>query len=108
MKKIISLLLIVSVLFGLFAIDFSSFAAAKNVTIKVNVTEDYNTAAKMATLLNNVRAKAGIKKIKYNSTLSNYAMQRAAELSVYYGSTHKRPNGTSATAPKNVFLENIA
>lgn len=108
MKKIISLLLIVSVLFGLFAIDFSSFAAAKNVTIKINVTEDYNTAAKMATLLNNVRAKAGIKKIKYNSTLSNYAMQRAAELSVYYGSTHKRPNGTSATAPKNVFLENIA
>ncbi len=108
MKKIISIFLIVSILFSLFSFNFVSSAASKNVTIKINVTEDYNTAAKMAVLLNNVRAKAGRKKIKYNSTLSNYAMQRAAELSVYYGSTHKRPNGTSAIAPKNVFSENIA
>lgn len=87
-------------------VSFSAQAASKNVSIAYSVEENYDYAAKVAQLVNQNRAKKGAKKLKMNKQLTEYAMQRAAELALLY--SHTRPNGESCTKPKIADSENIA
>lgn len=93
MKKVLSLFLSVVMLFSMTAgTDFSASAANKTISITTNVIENYDYANSVVSKINNERSKKGKSKLKIDSTLTSYAMQRAAELACKY--SHTRPNGS--------------
>ena len=57
-----------------------------------NRTADYDFALKVASLVNEERAKAGLSPLSVNKSLFETAMLRSAEISVYYD--HTRPDDT--------------
>lgn len=61
-----------------------------NVTISGQ--QNYDEISQELVLLNQERAKAGLHPLKLDPTLTAYAMQRAAEISVFYGEDHSRPD----------------
>ena len=61
-----------------------------NVTISGQ--QNYDEISRELVLLNQERAKAGLHPLKLDPTLTAYAMQRAAEISVFYGEDHSRPD----------------
>ena len=77
--------------------SFSSFAAS-NPYIKVNTYQNNSQAKEVLRLLNKERTKRGLKKRKLDKQLTNSAVTRAAEISIYIPATspHKRPNGKLA------------
>lgn len=78
-------------------------------SFSVSGTENYNYAFEVLEKLNELRASKGLSALTMDEELLDTAMQRAAEISVYY--SHTRPDGRSCfTAfPTNGALgENIA
>ena len=75
-------------------------------------TMSYGSAVKIAELLNEDRAENGLKPVKLDAQLTEFAMQRAAECAMYY--SHMRPDGTQCfeVVETDVFIgmmgENIA
>ena len=57
--------------------------------IKVNGTQKYTDAYKVFDLTNEERAKEGLSELKLDKNLTDIAMQRAYEISVYFA--HRRP-----------------
>ncbi|MBQ7800801.1 MAG: S-layer homology domain-containing protein [Oscillospiraceae bacterium] len=81
------------------------------VSVTVAGTQMYSEAADVFTLVNQNRVANGAAELTYNATLTELAMQRAAEIAVYY--SHTRPNGTSCqTVATDIYSggigENIA
>lgn len=64
--------------------------SAANVT--VDGTENYDFANDVLALVNQTRAEKGVAPLKFDESLLETAMQRAAELSLYY--SHTRPDGS--------------
>lgn len=60
-------------------------------TLSVNGQENYDEAEKVFRLINQTRAAQGVGKVELDAELTETAMLRAAELSLYYG--HVRPCG---------------
>ena len=114
MKKLISLLLALSLLCSLFCIaDMQAAAKSKTVTVKVLVNLNYDYANECVKIVNKERAKKGLKPYKVTKELFDIAQQRAAELAVRYynaadGSAHRRPDGSAAWKIKGVVTENTA
>jgi hypothetical protein len=108
--RIISIMMIMMMVIG--GMSFSSYAAApKKGTVYVDVTQDYMQAQKMLTLINKQRSKKGLKKVKLDKSLTNAAVQRAAEIQLVIPTTspHRRPNGNYAkTVHKLAVRENCA
>ncbi len=76
-------------------------------TVKVKGTCNYTYAYQVLDLVNQERAAEGLSSLKMDKNLLNAAMQRAAELSIYY--SHTRPSGKSySTAASGIGAENIA
>ncbi len=68
-------------------------AATGTLDFTIYGTYDYYRARNLTTKLNNQRTARGLSTFTMDPTLTNLAMQRAAELAVYYSST--RPDGTT-------------
>ncbi len=89
-KRILSFLMI----FCLIATLVPAVAAeTPAVTVTASGTQNYAEAQEVLSLVNQNRAQAGAKALTHNKTLCELAMQRAAEIAMYY--SHTRPNGTS-------------
>lgn len=63
------------------------------VVVKVAGEEDWEKSYWIYDQTNRQRQIYGLSSLELNATLSEAAMQRAAELAIYYDSTHTRPNG---------------
>lgn len=122
MKKLISLLLVVALVCGIVCAVPPAFAADTH-TVKVEGIYHQAQARTMLKKVNNFRTNAvpagtaekdyagtqawawnstNTKKVTYKKTalaydyeLEQIAMQRAAEIAVYYGADHTRPDGSS-------------
>ena len=72
----------------------SSFAASKPY-VNVSTYQNYKQAQQVLKLINKERSKRGLKKLKLDKSLTNSAIKRAAEISIYIPdkSPHRRPNG---------------
>ncbi len=98
----------------LFLLILPSIAfAAENVDVSVTGVRDYDAAYEVLRIVNAEREKAGLQPVSMNETLLDAAMQRAAEITLYYDSTHARPDGSACTTviddfPAYAKGENIA
>ena len=95
MKKrhsILALVLMICMMLSCSA--FPTFAASGNY-VNVQVTQNYSDAQQVLKLINKQRAKRGLKKLKLDRNLTDSAVKRAIELTVYIPeqSPHRRPNG---------------
>lgn len=61
--------------------------------LTISGTEDYQSAKEVCRLVNEARAEKGLSPLYFDKALTEAAMQRAAEIAVYY--SHTRPDGTS-------------
>lgn len=76
-------------------------------TVKLSGTFDYAAAWEELALINSCRAEAGVSPITLDAELTQAAMQRAAEIAVYY--SHTRPdNSHCSTVSSKANRENIA
>lgn len=66
------------------------------VQVSYEVTYNYDEAYKMIDKVNALRKKAGVGELKTNDVLMQIAMERAAEISLYF--SHTRPDGTETDA----------
>ena len=89
-KRFLSLFLAVLMVL-LPALPVSAAEATANVTI--SGTENYDEIQQILLLVNEARTAEGLNPLTLDTTLTAYAMQRAAECTVYY--SHTRPNGSS-------------
>lgn len=62
-------------------------------SVTVDGTENYGFANDVLALVNQTRAEKGVAPVKLDESLLETAMQRAAELSLYY--SHTRPDGSN-------------
>lgn len=72
------------------------------VNLKVSGTEDYISAKQVFELTNQARNQNGLASLHLDKDLTEAAMQRAAEIAIYY--SHSRPDGSTL---KTGILENI-
>lgn len=107
---LLKLLLLAFVLWLLTGIGV--FAEQATVTVRLDGIQDYDQAKQVYEMVNQERAAAGANALVWDAQLTQDAMQRAAELAVYYD--HTRPDGTRCfTAVTNygmgyTYGENIA
>ena len=87
-RKLLSIFITVATFVCLFAF---SAQAAETVDVTVYGTYNYSYANKVLSIINEERAKQGLAALEMDPNLTEYAMQRAAEISVYYD--HTRPDG---------------
>lgn len=66
--------------------------ASENVSVQIEGIENYNYVNEILELVNQERAGKGLAALKLDESLLEMAMQRAAEISLYY--SHTRPDGT--------------
>ena len=94
-NRLLSIVMVLILLLG--STTFSSFAAS-GPSIKVSTYQDNAQAKEVLRLINKERTKRGLKKLKLDKQLTNSAITRAAEISIYIPATspHKRPNGKLA------------
>jgi len=69
-------------------------AAGFDFSFSIYGTENYDAANSVLAYVNEYRAAAGAAPLKMDPQLTAHAMQRAAELAVFYSSDHLRPDGT--------------
>ena len=88
-------------------------AAEKAVNVSVFGVNHYTYAAEVVELVNTTRSENGAAALSRNMTLSNMAMERAAEIALYF--SHTRPDGTGCDTiaegrytGSTVYGENIA
>lgn len=82
---------------------------AAGISITIEGTENYDYAKSILTLINQARASKNLAALKLDESLLETAMQRAAELSIYY--SHTRPDGSkcfTASSRGTRKTENIA
>lgn len=96
MSLILSIVLLVtvgSVALPVTAADHSDHAIKPGTKLDLAIQGecDYKIANEILTIVNAERKKVGKKALAMDKTLTEYAMQRAAECAVYY--SHTRPNG---------------
>ena len=90
-KRVLLTLLMLITLVALLVIPAD--AASNSAEVQIGGIEDYDAANEVLRLMNTARAEEGLPPLKMDPALSQWAMQRAAECSVYY--SHTRPDGTS-------------
>ncbi len=78
-----------------FHLNAISSQASSTGTVYVTGTQDYSASAQILKYINKQRSKNKLSAVKLDNNLTNAAIQRAAELTMYIPTTspHKRPNG---------------
>ena len=94
-KRLVSFFTSLLMIFSLAALPTMNADAAdgQTYTIKVVSEENYDYAYEVLQQLNQLRSSLGVPELTMDKDLLDAAMQRAAEISVYYN--HTRPNGES-------------
>jgi len=106
-KRLINRLIPVMILCMLLTGSFSALPAYASQAMTISGMYSGKLANKVLTLVNETRAENGRAALVCDQTLTECAMQRAAELSVLY--SHDRPDGTRwNTVGSTVVAENIA
>ena len=94
MKKTTSLLISICIIVSIFAgAGVTAGAAGETYTFGINGTFDYSEASEVYSKLNNLRKQRSLPELVLDEQLMSAAMQRAAEISLYF--SHTRPNGDS-------------
>ncbi len=86
-------------------------ASGDLVNLTLQGTENYSYVKEVLTLVNQTRAAKGLPALTLDKDLTETAMQRAAEISLYYNSSHLRPDGSAcftASSRGTYKAENIA
>lgn len=109
-NKVISFVVILSIVFSMLLITPFSVSAESTkpqTTIQLNATCYYDDAFEILDRVNELRSANGLHKLSMEPQLMEDAMQRAAELMVYY--EHTRPDSTDCfDINEDAFAENIA
>ena len=94
-NRLISVLMVMMMLLG--SMSFSSYAASSPY-VKVSTYQNNAQAKQVLKLINKQRSKRGLRKLKLDKELTDAAVLRAAEISIYIPDTspHKRPNEKNA------------
>lgn len=92
-KKILSLVL-VSVLFGSFALESLAANSQNENKVTFSVEGEFNNgyASEVLEELNSLRKSLGVNELEMNGELCEVAQQRAAEIAIYFA--HERPDTT--------------
>ena len=98
MKKLVSFILSLVFVFSVFftiPTNVNAASASDNQIISLNISgkENYNYAFDVLNKLNALRGSLKLGALKMDASLMSSAMQRAAEISIYF--SHTRPNGYS-------------
>jgi len=89
------------------SVQVSSTSESSLETVQITGTCNYSYAYSVLKLVNEERNAAGLSSLKMDEDLLAAAMQRAAEISLYFD--HTRPSGESCfTVSSKAFAENIA
>ncbi len=92
--KIMAVLLVAVLCLGM--VQTVAFASTNSTeTISITGVYDYDRAYEVLDLVNGEREAEGLNDLELDDDLMEAAMQRAAEVSLYFSSTHTRPNGTT-------------
>ncbi len=84
-------------------------AIDETISFEITGTENYTYAKSVFDQINSLRTSLGLNELTLDENLMEIAMQRAAEIAIFY--SHTRPNDTpcfSFSIPGNTFAENIA
>ena len=110
MKKVhrlFSVVLIAVLVFSSMAVPANADSSYGYVT--VTVKQDYGEVQKVLKRLNAERAKRGLRKVKLDKTLTEAAVKRAAETTIFMNAKHLRPDGRKYyTINKKANCENWA
>ena len=101
--------IILSIIFFVAIIMFSKQTMATDtINVKVTGTRDYTRAQEVLNQVNSERIAQGLNELTMDKTLTEIAMQRAEEISLYF--SHTRPNGTQWNTINTQIMhgENIA
>jgi len=79
----------------------SGYSGSGYASIRVTGTERYDSAYQLLDLVNQERQNAGLGTLTMNASLTEAAMQRAAEVTVYFD--HTRPNGQIALTVSSLY-----
>ena len=92
-KRLLSLLFSFCILISLLPASAAAAGTSSGIAeVTAAGTEAYSQAMDVFELVNENRAANGAGKLSFSATLTELAMQRAAEIAVYY--SHTRPDGT--------------
>ncbi len=95
--------------FYLLSIVDSNELIDATISFDITGTENYTYAKSVYNQINSLRDSLGLNELTLDKTLMEIAMQRAAEIAIFY--SHTRPNDTSCfsfSVPGNAYGENIA
>ena len=94
-KRILSVLMLLAIMLS--SMTFSSYAVSSPY-VKVSTYQNNAQAQQVLKLINKQRTKRGLRKLTLDKELTDAAVKRAAEVSIYIPVTspHKRPNGKNA------------
>ncbi|MCD8055981.1 MAG: InlB B-repeat-containing protein [Clostridiales bacterium] len=96
-NKAISIILTLIMVVGIMpAVSITASADDEIVSVTVSGTANYDYANEVVALVNEERAAEGLDPLVMDERLTEGAMQRAAELAIYY--SHTRPDGTKFSA----------
>ncbi len=94
--SLFSILLLVNVILaGSFMTGKTALASAENTVIKISGTKNYSYAFQVLALVNEERAAEGLSPLTLDKNMTEQAMERAAQVTVYFD--HGRPTGGSGT-----------
>lgn len=105
-KRLLSILL--ALCMALTLLPATALAAGDTCQVKLDGTYDYDGAYEVFDLLNSYRQANGLSPLVMNRDVLEIAMQRAAEVAVYY--SHTRPNGNQWHSINSLLMrsENIS
>ena len=107
MKKIFGKLISVILIMAICIAPIQVYAAGDNYTVSVPGIFHYDMAQEVLTYVNELRESLGVSQLKMDTSLMTSAMQRAAEIAVYFD--HTRPDGSSCFSINGkMYGENIA
>lgn len=110
-KRIVGIALAATMLFTTAGISQKKVEAASTGKLSVTGYQDYNNAQKILNEVNKYRKKNGRKALKMDQGLTNSAIMRGFETTIYIPETspHRRPNGKlSKSINKKIIYENCA
>ena len=94
-RRVLSFLLAVLMVFGLFPVSARAEEPEQPVTITVVAEEDYDDIVDCLEEINDFRAYRELPPLSLNATLTEAAMLRASEIGLFYDDKGTRPDGTS-------------
>ena len=91
-RKLLAILLALVLSISTMSGAVSAYAANEKVSVTLDGVENYTMANEVLAIMNAERAAEGLAPLTADPVLTEYAMQRAAEVNMFF--SHTRPDGT--------------